>query len=252
MWLLHTSLSSNRTLSIHWICSAMMKGLNVCMVVLLSDVCCQDVDAIDAPPAGVPESTNSTAKIPRPPKGDLNLKVGILTVSDRAASNAYESGDLSGPAVESSLTALMKQMNISFKDQHINITQLEKKIVADEVSTIKEVLLNWSGKVEDAASTQKDPYDLVFTTGGTGFARRDVTPEATISILDRECQGLMSWASMELTMKQPLATLSRAAAGTCGNTLIVNLPGNPTGAAQVVEVLFPLLLHAVKDLHSSC
>ena len=60
----------------------------------------------------------------------------------------------------------------------------------------------------------------------------------------------MSWASMELTNTQPLATLSRAAAGTCRDTLIVNLPGNPAGAAQVVELLFPLLLYAIKDLQS--
>ena len=74
-----------------------------------------------------------------------------------------------------------------------------------------------------------------------------MTPEATISILDRECRGLMSWASIELTSKQPLATLSRAAAGVCGQAVIVNLPGNPAGAAQVTELLFPILLHTIED-----
>jgi molybdopterin adenylyltransferase len=58
----------------------------------------------------------------------------------------------------------------------------------------------------------------------------------------------MSWASIQLTTKQPLATLSRAAAGVCGKAIIVNLPGNPAGAQEVAELLFPLILHAVKDL----
>mmetsp|Transcript_14949 Transcript_14949/g.27049 ORF Transcript_14949/g.27049 Transcript_14949/m.27049 type:complete len:529 (-) Transcript_14949:51-1637(-) len=221
---------------------------------LLSDVCCQDVDTMVSPTVGVTQSMSASHQMPRPPKGGLSLKVGILTVSDRAAANAYESGDLSGPAVESTIASLIDQMNTSFKDQNIAVAHVEKKIVADEILDIKEVLLHWSGKstgTSDSDGSLKGSYDLIFTTGGTGFAGRDVTPEATLSILDRECQGLMSWASMELTSKQPLATLSRAAAGTCGKTLIVNLPGNPTGAAQVVEILFPLLLHAIKDLSSS-
>lgn len=212
---------------------------------LLSDVCCQDVDSILAPKVGLTQSANASSKAPRPPRGGMALKVGILTVSDRAANNAYESGDLSGPAVESTLKTQIERLNTSFPDRSVAISHVEKHIVADEFDDIKETLLRWSGK-----STGEPHHDIVLTTGGTGFAQRDVTPEATLAVLDRECLGLMSWASMELTADQPLATLSRAAAGTCGNTLIVNLPGNPTGAAQVVEVLLPLLLHAIKDLSS--
>lgn len=216
---------------------------------LLSDVCCQDVETDVPPTSGTSHSMTYTIdKMPRPPKGIFNLNVGMVTVSDRAAANAYEKGDLSGPAIESTLASLVAQMNASYDYQKIIIAHIEKKIVADEIPDIKEILLQWSGKKTDAGISPHKPYDLIFTTGGTGFGRRDVTPEATLSILDRECQGLMSWASMKLTIQQPLATLSRAAAGTCGNTVIINLPGNPAGAAQVVETLFPLLLHAIKDL----
>eukprot|EP00578_Thalassiosira_sp_NH16_P014587 CAMPEP_0181121350 /NCGR_PEP_ID=MMETSP1071-20121207/24693_1 /TAXON_ID=35127 /ORGANISM="Thalassiosira sp., Strain NH16" /LENGTH=535 /DNA_ID=CAMNT_0023206167 /DNA_START=55 /DNA_END=1662 /DNA_ORIENTATION=- len=214
---------------------------------LLSDVCCQDVEDIVEPTPGVTLSTTSPQQIiPRPPNFDTGLKIGVLTVSDRAASNEYESGDLSGPAVERAVAAQINQINASFEDRNIAVTHLEKEIVPDDVLSIKQVLLGWSGKAIDSASKEK--YDLVFITGGTGFAQRDLTPEATLAVLDRECQGLMSWASVELSARQPLATLSRAAAGTCGSTLIVNLPGNPKGAAEVVEILFPLLLHAIRDL----
>lgn len=214
--------------------------------VLLSDVCCQDVDALVAPANG----TTAAHQTPRPPKGIMNLKIGILTVSDRASRNEYETGDLSGPAVENTVSSLINQMNSSYKDQRITITHVEKHIVPDDALAIKEVLMNWSGKSTNANDTSfKDaPCGLIFTTGGTGFSTRDVTVEATLEVLDRESQGLMSWATMVLTSKQPLATLSRACAGTCGNTIIVNLPGNPLGASQVVEIVFPLLLHAVKDL----
>jgi molybdopterin adenylyltransferase len=253
---------------------------------LLSDVCCQDVESLVAAaahgnssstvvpsPRGWLTSSTNTIPLLKPPKGghhNIILKVGILTISDRASNNAYETGDLSGPAVENTIIGLVNQMNnTSFlqeaeedqqqqqqqqqqRNNSIIIEHIEKAIVPDDIESIKDVLLCWSGKksIKDDNELPSSYYDLVLTTGGTGFSSRDVTPEATNQILDRQCLGLMSWASMELTNLQPLATLSRASAGTCRDTLIVNLPGNPAGAAQVVELLFPLLLYAIKDLQS--
>lgn len=211
---------------------------------LLSDVCCQDVDAI-ATAGSSAISQQQSAPLGSLNVRALNLKVGILTVSDRAASNQYETGDLSGPAVE---TAVMSQVNATNEryQNSISIDSIIKHIVPDESDCIKQILLAWSGKSKES----RVPLDLILTTGGTGFGKRDVTPEATVEVLDRECQGMMAWASAELSAIQPLAALSRAAAGTCGETLVVNLPGNPKGAQQVLNFLFPLLLHAIDDLHA--
>ena len=132
---------------------------------LLSDVCCQDVEALNATMAGAAQSTNSSRRKPRPPKGDLDLKIAILTVSNRAHANAYETGDLSGPAVEGTVIALTNQMNSSFQDQHISIGHVEKMIVPDEIPCITDVLMRWSGKTTtNLARSSEEPYDLVFTT----------------------------------------------------------------------------------------
>jgi len=224
---------------------------------LLSDVCCQDVDAVVASSStDVAQSNGNTNKglqqsssiasgyqAPPPPTGELDLKVGILTVSDRASKNEYTTGDLSGPAVEQSVKYNVDVLNGIGSAVAISCVVAEKSIVPDDVDEIGEVLKRWSGKGSQSASC-----NLIFTTGGTGFAPRDVTPEATLAILDCECQGLMSWVSNECTVEQPLATLSRGTAGICGNSIIVNLPGNPGGVSQVMNLLFPLLVHAVKDM----
>lgn len=204
----------------------------------LSNVCCEDIENFGALNKHEYQSIGV-----RPPMGRTELKLAILTISDRAASNSYITGDLSGPAVEETVIREINHMNSEFKDQEIKLLQVHRDIVPDEIDQIKEVLLKWSGK-----SQPKSSYDIIFTTGGTGFASRDVTPEATLSVLDRECRGLMSWASVELTNIQPLAGLSRASAGICGSSIIINLPGNPTGAQEVAALLFPLLLHAVRDI----
>eukprot|EP00591_Stephanopyxis_turris_P016875 CAMPEP_0195542176 /NCGR_PEP_ID=MMETSP0794_2-20130614/51470_1 /TAXON_ID=515487 /ORGANISM="Stephanopyxis turris, Strain CCMP 815" /LENGTH=401 /DNA_ID=CAMNT_0040676305 /DNA_START=47 /DNA_END=1252 /DNA_ORIENTATION=- len=228
---------------------------------LLSDVCCQDVDSIHPSPGTTSSSAGNSATVassssytpPPPPAGGVKLNVGILTVSDRAAANQYASGDLSGPAVEGALKAFVNQVNSnssSVSSGTIDCMIVQRGVVPDDADAIADTLTAWA---KDDSKHNSTLCNLVFTTGGTGFAPRDVTPEATTRVLDRECQSLMSWVSTECATSglQPRACLSRGTAGVCGGSMIVNLPGNPAGAAQVAGLLLPLLLWSVKDLQDS-
>ena len=114
-----------------------------------------------------------------------------------------------------------------------------QEIVPDDVNEIQKILKDWA----DSGST-----DVILTTGGTGFALRDVTPEATRAVVERLTPGLdeaMRLASLKVT---PHAMLSRAISGIRRRTLIINLPGSPKGARENLEVVIPALEHAVKLL----
>jgi molybdenum cofactor synthesis domain-containing protein len=153
------------------------------------------------------------------------IRVAILTVSDRAARGEAE--DLSGPAIA----------QIVQEQLQANITG--RQIVADERALIEATLVAWA----DSAGV-----DLILTTGGTGFAPRDVTPEATQAVIDRPAPGIaeaMRAASLQVT---PHAMLSRAVAGMRGRTLIVNLPGSPKAVRENLAVILPVLPHAVELL----
>ncbi len=109
------------------------------------------------------------------------------------------------------------------------------QLVADEHDDIAAAIVEFA-----------EQADLVLTSGGTGLAPRDVTPEATLSVLDREAPGIAEAMRAETARHQQLSWLSRAVAGQRGTTLIVNLPGNPKAVRECLDVLVPMLTHALK------
>jgi molybdenum cofactor synthesis domain-containing protein len=154
----------------------------------------------------------------------MTIRFGILTSSDR--SSRGERPDLSGPALENLVT-----------DQGWTVGR--KTIVPDELDAIRETLSTWADSGE---------VDIILTTGGTGFAPRDVTPEATRLVIDRQAPGLAEAMRLESRKVTPHAVLSRAVAGIRGRVLIINLPGSPKAAVENLQVLVPILAHAVELL----
>ena len=147
------------------------------------------------------------------------LRIGLLTVSDRAATGTYE--DLGGPAMRDYLDS-------SIVSPHEFIS----RVVADDVAVISSALV-------ELADT--DGCHLVVTTGGTGPAPRDVTPEATAAICDRLLPGFGEAMRAVSRPTVPTAILSRQTAGTRGSCLIINLPGRPAAIAQCLEVVLPAI-----------
>jgi molybdopterin adenylyltransferase len=150
------------------------------------------------------------------------LTAAILTVSDSVAQGRRR--DLSGPALISMLMENRFQV-------------VETEITADERPAIENALLRLAQKAR-----------LVVSTGGTGLAPRDVTPEATRAVCDRIVEGLSEIMRLEGTKKTPYSVLSRAVCGTIGSTLIINLPGSPRGAVESLSTVIELLPHALNLL----
>jgi len=152
------------------------------------------------------------------------IRVGILTVSDGVAWG--ERQDESGPAVE----------EWAAERGHVVV---QKAIVADDAGSIASVLLEWTDARE---------CDVILTVGGTGFTARDVTPEGTLQVVERQAPGIAEALRTGGARQTPYAWLSRGVAGLRGSTLIINLPGSVTGTRDGLSILDPLIGHAVQLL----
>jgi molybdenum cofactor synthesis domain-containing protein len=150
------------------------------------------------------------------------FRASVLTVSDSCARG--ERNDLSGPAV---VRALEKH--------HFAI--IETRVVPDEHAAIMKAIVELSRKAR-----------LVVTTGGTGISTRDVTPEATRTVCGRMLDGIAERMRREGEKKTPFAVLSRGVCGVCGASVVLNLPGSPTGAVESLEAVIDVLPHAIQIL----
>jgi molybdopterin adenylyltransferase len=157
------------------------------------------------------------------------MKIARLTLSDRASAGVYQ--DLSGPEIERILQAAGYQ-----EVEWIRI------IMPDERDAIEALLRQLCDDRQ---------CDLILTTGGTGPAARDVTPEATKAVLERELPGFGEIMRMQSFARVPTAILSRSTAGTRGRSLIVNLPGNPKAIGECLPLVIPAIREAMKHLREA-
>lgn len=164
-------------------------------------------------------SSTPEAEIPDTPP---QLTAAVITVSDSSARG--EQQDVSGPAVAAALEA---------KGFHVIV----REVVHDEKNAIEDILIRLTGRAR-----------LVVTTGGTGIAIRDVTPEATHSVCDRLLPGVSERMRIAGTEKTKFAALSRGLCGTRGTSVILNLPGSPKGAIESLDAVVDLLPHALELL----
>ena len=152
------------------------------------------------------------------------ITAGVITLSDKGSKG--ERVDLSGPEV----IRMLKE---------IGIETTGYEIVPDEADVIEKKLIEF---------VDERRFDLVVTTGGTGVSPRDVTPDATLKVIDREIPGMAEAMRRESMHKTPHAMISRAVAGIRKTTLIVNLPGSPKGVRENLSVILPALKHAIEKI----
>jgi molybdopterin adenylyltransferase len=150
------------------------------------------------------------------------INIGILTISDKGSRG--QRLDKSGEVIRQTVSQLESQVS-------------KYEIVPDEADLIAAKLTEWADGGE---------VDVILTTGGTGLGRRDITPETTLSVIDREVPGFAEAMRSRSLEKTPMAVLSRAVAGLRGECLIINLPGSPKAVQECLEVVLPAVPHAVE------
>ena len=148
-----------------------------------------------------------------------SIKAVVLTISD----SRTEATDVSGMTLVGLLIGIGAEI-------------IEKIITSDDLETLRQTL---------HSLTERDDVNLIVTTGGTGLAARDNTPEATRAVIEKEAQGIAEAMRFETLKKTPMAMLSRGVCGIRGKTLIINLPGSPKGARECFDVIKTILPHAI-------
>ena len=157
---------------------------------------------------------------------DSPIRLAIITLSDRVAAGVRQ--DESGVLIHELMASLNPQI-------------ISQQVLPDDLDQLKLTLQNLA---------DHEHADLILTTGGTGLAARDITPEATLAVIQRRVPGIEEAMRATGLTKTPYAMLSRAVAGVRGHTLIINLPGSPKGVRENLEVILPVIPHAVRLLRT--
>ncbi|AYF55261.1 molybdenum cofactor biosynthesis protein (plasmid) [Clostridium novyi] len=152
------------------------------------------------------------------------IKVAILTISDKGSKG--ERVDITGTALKELLEK--EEYKIEYY-----------KVIPDEMDEIIEEIIKASDNLK---------VDLILTNGGTGFSKRDITPEATFKVMHKEAPGISEAMRLNSLKITPKAMLSRGVSGIRNNTLIINLPGSPKGAVENIQVVLPALKHGIEIL----